>query len=577
MIRRLKDDRLITLKTASNNEALDYWLLQFGRPLTPFKDGDELVAVYREEVPKYLDKDHFECVKVIGKGGFSRVLQVRKKDTGKLYAMKIMNKDFIVQEEKVPQVSTERRIMVRMNHPFIVKLHWAFQTASELNLVMDFCPGGELFFHLHNLGRFTEDQAKFYFGEIVLGIEYLHSQHVVYRDLKPENILLDIDGHLLITDFGLSKENIGATDLSRSFCGSPEYMSPEMLRREGHGRAVDYYSLGALLYEMLTGLPPFYSTNRSKMYKRIQHEPLKIPSYVSKTAQSLISALLEKDPCRRLGSKYGMIEVKQHAWCYKIKWEKLLQKKILPPFRPNLRLSNFDPEYTSMAIEETSDPLLETPDTLFEAFDFSSDQALPRSSANSTRSTTSQMPSFFSTKTLSQETSVVEADRAYQIRSEEQSYMSDVDCRARRNTHQIPISPVLTNLAAHLTKRPREVLECLSDLEPPKTAKAARFMNPEESSKWAWSQPADRKGAIGSDLRASLPLSEELKQAQRIKHSSFDREITSPLSPSYSTASLSPFMTSDPPPRPETGGDFRSSAAKVLAPKKLLSRSIQPW
>jgi hypothetical protein len=240
-------------------------------------------------------------------------------------------------------------------------------------------------------------------------------------------------------------------------------------------------------------------------------------------------------------------------------------------------MSNFDPEYTTMAIEEMSDPLQDTQDNLFEAFDFSTDQAIPRSSANSTRSTTSQMPSFFSTKALSQEASVIESDRTCQIRSEEQSYMSDVDCRARRNPLQIPINPVLTNLAAHLAKRPREVLECMSDLEPPKTAKAARFMNPEERSKWAWSQPADRKGAIGTDLRASLPVSEERKQAQRIKHSSYDREMTSPLSPSYSTASLSPFMNLDDAPQPETRGDFRSSTAKGIEAKKLMSRSIQPW
>ena len=134
---------------------------------------------------------------------------------------------------------------------------------------MDFCPGGELFFHLHNLGRLTEDQAKFYFCEILLAIEFLHSLNIVYRDLKPENVLLDIDGHVRITDFGLSKEGIDKNGRSYSFCGSPEYMSPEMLKALGHGREVDFYSIGALLFEMLTGLPPFYDSNRSKMYLKI--------------------------------------------------------------------------------------------------------------------------------------------------------------------------------------------------------------------------------------------------------------------------------------------------------------------
>jgi RAC serine/threonine-protein kinase/serum/glucocorticoid-regulated kinase 2 len=470
VIRRLKDDRLVALRTANSNETLDYWLMEFDRPLTPFKDGDELVAVYREAVPKCLDVNHFELVKVIGKGGFSKVLQVRKKDTGRLYAMKTMRKDFIIQEQKSHQVATERRVMARMQHPFIVKLHWAFQTvrsmqSSELNLVMDFYPGGELFFHLHNLGRFTEDQAKFYFGEIILGLEYLHSQHIVYRDLKPENILLDIDGHLILTDFGVAKEYIGPTDFTRSFCGSPEYMCPEMLKREGHGRAVDYYSLGALLHEMLTGLSPFYSTNRSKMYKRIQQEPLKLPSYLSKHAQSLISALLEKDPCRRLGSMSGMIEVKQHPWCSKIKWDKLLTKQILPPFRPNLRVSNFDPEYTSMAVENCFEALEDSYDLLFEDFDFTTDDSCPRISINSTLSTA--LPSFCSSKT--------------QEVSQEQRSKEESDSSLQIST----VGP---------TKRPQDILQCMSDLEPPKEAKPARFLNSEES-----------------------------RQVQHAKHRSFDR------------------------------------------------------
>ena len=216
---------------------------------------------------------------------------------------------------------------------------------------MDFCPGGELFFHLHNLGRLTEGQAMFYFAEILLGLEYLHSHSIVYRDLKPENVLLDLDGHVRLTDFGLSKEEMGPGGLSYSFCGSPEYMSPEMLREEGHGRTVDYYSLGAMLYEMLTGLPPFYDKNREKMYRAIQNDPLKLPNYVSKPGRSLLSGLLEKDPHRRLGAIGGFEEIKQHPWLAKVDWSRYLQKKKNPPFIPNLRLSNFDPEYTSAPVD----------------------------------------------------------------------------------------------------------------------------------------------------------------------------------------------------------------------------------
>ena len=141
-------------------------------------------------------------------------------------------------------------------------MHWAFQSKHYLHLVLDFCPGGELFFHLSRFRRFPENVARFYFAEILLGIEYLHSQKVLYRDLKPENILIDLDGHIKITDFGLSKDNFGSRDRTNSFCGSPEYMSPEMLTSDFHTRMVDFYSLGALLYEMLIGLPPYYSTDR---------------------------------------------------------------------------------------------------------------------------------------------------------------------------------------------------------------------------------------------------------------------------------------------------------------------------
>lgn len=177
---------------------------------------------------------------------------------------------------------------------------------------MDFCPGGELFYHLHNVGRFTEEQSKFYFAEIILGLEYLHSREIAYRDLKPENVLLDIDGHVRLTDFGLSKENLGKHSKTYSFCGSPEYMSPEMLSGFGHGRSVDFYSIGSLLFEMLTGLPPFYDENRTKMYWKIINEPLSFPLFLSKSVKDLLTKLLAKNPVNRIGSLQGCEEVKNH-------------------------------------------------------------------------------------------------------------------------------------------------------------------------------------------------------------------------------------------------------------------------
>jgi len=216
---------------------------------------------------------------------------------------------------------------------------------------MDFCPGGELFFHLHNLGRLTEPQAQFYFAEILLALEHLHSLGVVYRDLKPENVLLDLDGHVRLTDFGLSKEHMRKDSVAFSFCGSPEYMSPEMLKESGHSFAVDYYSLGALLYEMLTGLPPFYNRNKERMYHAILNNPLLLPNYISRSGRSLLSGLLEKDPRKRLGVDRGFVEIKAQPWLEKVDWERVLKRKKAPPFIPNLRLSNFDPEYTSEPID----------------------------------------------------------------------------------------------------------------------------------------------------------------------------------------------------------------------------------
>jgi serum/glucocorticoid-regulated kinase 2 len=205
----------------------------------------------------------FDKVKVIGRGGFAeKVYLARKKDTGSLYAIKTMSKAFILEEQgRYEQVFGELDVMRRLtSHPFVIKLYWCFQTEEYLHFVVDFCSGGELFYLLQNKRLFTETEAKFYFAEILLGLEYIHNQNVIYRDLKPENIFIDIDGHIKLADFGLSKVQRNNV-LNLTYCGSAEYMSPEMLNGEPYSYGIDYYSLGAVLYEMVTGLPPFYSTD----------------------------------------------------------------------------------------------------------------------------------------------------------------------------------------------------------------------------------------------------------------------------------------------------------------------------
>jgi len=259
--------------------------------------------------------------------------------------MKVVDKTTLDTNNKVKQLINEKQIMQSLNHPFIVKLYWSFQSKKQLHFVMDFCVGGELFHHLHNVGRLNEEQAKFYFAEVLLAIEYLHSHGIVYRDLKPENVLIDIDGHICLADFGLSKEGMSLSNETNSFCGSPEYMSPEMLEQKGHTLTVDYYCLGALVYEMIVGSPPHYSTNKEHMYRGILDDEVEIPDKLSRSLKDFLLRLLVKNPKNRLGAKQGIRELKEHSWCADIDWNEYMKKKIKPPFKPSLDHSHFDPEY----------------------------------------------------------------------------------------------------------------------------------------------------------------------------------------------------------------------------------------
>merc|ERR1719362_2676501 len=244
--------------------------------------------------------DDFVLMKVVGKGSYGKVMLVRHRVSEDVFAMKMLRKEHVVKRNQVEHTKTERSVLEAVSNPFIVTLHYAFQTPKKLYFVLEFCPGGELFFHLSRAKRFSEGRCRFYAAEILLAIEYLHKLNIVYRDLKPENILLDSQGHVKITDFGLSKEGIQDNFSAKTMCGTPEYLAPEILDKKGHGKAVDWYSLGALLFEMLTGLPPFYTKDRTKLFQRIRKEELKYPHYVSEMASGLCKALLEKDPSRRL-------------------------------------------------------------------------------------------------------------------------------------------------------------------------------------------------------------------------------------------------------------------------------------
>jgi len=272
--------------------------------------------------------------------------------------MKVLRKDTIIERNQVTHTKAERSILERIQHPFIVNLNYAFQTTEKLYMILDFINGGELFFHLKKEGRFSEERVRLYVAEITLAIEHMHKLDIVYRDLKPENILLDMEGHITITDFGLSKE-ILSDDAAHTFCGTPEYLAPEVLKGTGHGKAVDWWSLGTLMYEMLTGLPPHYSQNVNVMYKKILTAELKFPAFVSIEAKNLLEGLLQRDVNKRFGSgPKDAEEIKSHPFFANINWKDCEQKRMIPVFKPKITrgledLTQIDTAFTREKAEDS--------------------------------------------------------------------------------------------------------------------------------------------------------------------------------------------------------------------------------
>ncbi|KAH9002743.1 AGC/Akt protein kinase [Lactarius hatsudake] len=294
--------------------------------------------------------DDFELTTVIGKGSFGKVMQVRKRDTQRIYALKTIRKAHIVDRGEITHTLAERLVLSRVTNPFIVPLKFSFQSEQKLYLVLAFVNGGELFHHLQREQKFNEERSRFYSAELLLALEHLHDLDVVYRDLKPENILLDYTGHIALCDFGLCKLNMKDHDMTNTFCGTPEYLAPEILNGAGYNRTIDWWTLGVLLYEMLVGLPPFYDEITDKMYEKILRDPLVFPDEVAASARSILTGLLTRDPAQRLGVN-GAEEIKRHPFFEKIDWQRLAQKKIQPPFKPSVRspvdVSNFDTVFTA--------------------------------------------------------------------------------------------------------------------------------------------------------------------------------------------------------------------------------------
>uniref|UniRef100_A0A8C2A6T2 Ribosomal protein S6 kinase n=1 Tax=Cyprinus carpio TaxID=7962 RepID=A0A8C2A6T2_CYPCA len=324
------------------------------------------------------DPQQFDLRKVLGQGSFGKVFLVKKTtgpDAGQLYAMKVLKKATLKVRDRV-RTKMERDILVEVNHPFIVKLHYAFQTEGKLYLILDFLRGGDLFTRLSKEVMFTEEDVKFYLAELALALDHLHGLGIIYRDLKPENILLDEDGHIKLTDFGLSKESIDHENKAYSFCGTVEYMAPEVVNRRGHTYSADWWSYGVLMFEMLTGTLPFQGKDRKETMTMILKAKLGMPHFLSSEAQSLLRSLFKRNPSNRLGAgPDGVEEIKRHPFYATIDWNKLFRREIYPPFKPASGRPDdtfyFDPEFTAKTPKDSPGvPPSANANQLFRGFSF---------------------------------------------------------------------------------------------------------------------------------------------------------------------------------------------------------------
>ena len=300
--------------------------------------------------------EDFELLKVLGEGSYAKVVLAQKKDNKKYYAIKILKKDKIIEKNQLTHTIAEKTVLQHANHPFLVGLAYAFQTESKLYFVLDFVMGGEMYKHLQTSGRFTEERTKFYAVCIILGLGFLHNQNYIYRDLKLENILLDDTGYPILTDFGLAKFLPG-NKMTSSFCGTPAYLAPEIIKESGHNKMADWWSLGILIFEMLTGSTPFHAPDQYQTYTNIVKNEIKfspdIP--ISPNAKNFIHSLLEKDPNKRIGVSKDSEELLAHPWFVDIKIQNVLEKKVTAPFIPDLKNieKNFQQNFFNSAIRET--------------------------------------------------------------------------------------------------------------------------------------------------------------------------------------------------------------------------------
>uniref|UniRef100_A0A8C1LCY4 Protein kinase C n=1 Tax=Cyprinus carpio TaxID=7962 RepID=A0A8C1LCY4_CYPCA len=307
---------------------------------------EPLYATPRKEHHKF-NLDNFTLHKMLGKGSFGKVFLAELKGTGQFFAVKALKKDVVLMDDDVECTMVERRVLsLAWEHPFLTHLYCTFQTKENLFFVMEYLNGGDLMFHIQTCHRFDLPRSTFYAAEIVCGLQFLHSKGIVYRDLKLDNILLDIDGHIKIADFGMCKENMFGEARTCTFCGTPDYIAPEILLGQKYGTSVDWWSFGVLLYEMLIGQSPFHGHDEEELFQSIRTDDPCYPRWVTRDTNDILVKLFVREPEQRLGVKGN---IRQHAFFKDIDWNALEKRQVEPPFRPTVKsagdCSNFDKEF----------------------------------------------------------------------------------------------------------------------------------------------------------------------------------------------------------------------------------------
>jgi len=291
----------------------------------------------RDTIPDDVCIADFEVLSTLGTGTFGRVrlVKLRNDPTNTPYALKMLKKTAILELQQVDHIRSEKRLLEKINQPYIIRLHKTFQDDKMIYMVLEFVCGGELFSRLRAEGRFSNDVSLFYATEITLCFDYLHGKNIAYRDLKPENILIDHEGHIKITDFGFAKV---VQDKTYTLCGTPEYLAPEIIQSKGHNKSVDWWALGILIYEMIAGYPPFYDETPYGIYNKILTGLIEFPRIFHPAAKHLVSKLLTADRARRMGcGPSGSDDVKTHRWFRGVDWEMIQNRAVAAPWVPKIK------------------------------------------------------------------------------------------------------------------------------------------------------------------------------------------------------------------------------------------------